>query len=353
MAYSIRICRIFGIDVKVHISLTLILLILTYVFYTNKPPYGFSDLQNPMRLIYSVAMAVSIFVAVLIHELSHSLVAKRLGAKVREIVLFIFGGVASIEKLPKEPKKEFTIAIAGPLASLILSLFIFAPNRFLHIFGYFNLILAIFNLIPAFPMDGGRVLRSLLAKKFGYIRATMISANVGKALAIFMGIFGLLYNIWLTLISFFIYIGAVEEEKAVTLEGLLSNYKVGEVMTPNPICITPDTRVRDVINLMLKRKHLGYPVVKDGKLIGIVTLKDVMNADENDTVERVMSKKAIAVTPDTRLLEALKIMSENRIGRLPVVEGERIVGIISRSDIMKLAEILEGVKSSRKKFGSV
>ncbi|ADB57480.1 M50 family metallopeptidase [Archaeoglobus profundus] len=356
MAYSIRICRIFGIDVKAHISLALILLILSYVFYVNKPPFGFSDLQNPMRLIYSVVMAVSIFVAVLIHELSHSLVAKRFGARVREIILFIFGGVASIENLPKEPKKEFAIAIAGPLASLVLSLFILTPHRFLHLFGYFNLILAIFNLIPAFPMDGGRVLRSLLAKKFGYVRATRISANVGKAFAIFMGVFGLFYNIWLTFIALFIYIGAVEEERAVTLEGLLSNYKVGDVMTPNPICVTPDMTVRDVISLMLRQKHLGYPVVKDGRLVGIVTLKDITDADENDVVENVMSRKVIAVTPETKVFEALRIMSENRIGRLPVVEGDRVVGIISRSDIIKLAEILEifeGVKSSREKFGSV
>ncbi len=356
MTYSIRICRIFGIDVKAHVSLTLILLILTYVFYANKPPFGFSDLQNPMRLIYSVAMAVSIFLAVLIHELSHSLVAKRLGAKVREIVLFIFGGVASIEELPKEPKKEFAIAIAGPLASLVLSLFLLTPFRFLRLFGYFNLILAIFNLIPAFPMDGGRILRSLLAKRYGYVRATRISAGVGKFLAIIMGIFGLFYNIWLTLIALFIYMGAVEEERAVTLEGLLANYKVKDVMTLNPICVSPDMTVKDVVNLMLRQKHLGYPVVKDGKLVGIVTLKDVMNANENDVVESVMSRNVVVVSPETRVFEALRIMSEKRIGRLPVVEGDRVIGIISRSDIVKLAEILEifeDVKSSRDKLFGV
>ena len=351
MAYSIRICRIFGIDVKAHVSLALILLLLTYVFYVNKPPFGFSDLQNPMRLIYSVAMAVSIFLAVLIHELSHSLVAKKFGAKVREIVLFIFGGVASIEEMPKEPKKEFAIAIAGPLASLILSLFLFTPFRFLRLFGYFNLILAVFNLIPAFPMDGGRVLRSLLTKKYGYIKATRISAGVGKFLAIIMGVLGLFYNIWLTLIAFFIYIGAVEEERAVTLEGLLANYKVRDVMTPNPICVPSDATVRDVVSLMLKRKHLGYPVVKDGKLVGIVTLKDVMNAKEDDAVEEVMSRNVVVVSPETSVYEALRIMGEKKIGRLPVVEGNRVIGIISRSDIIKLAEILE-IFEGVKKFES-
>jgi len=341
MAYSFKVCRIFGIDVKVHVSLAVILALLVYVFYVNKPPFGFSDLSNPIRIIYSFVMAISIFVAVLVHELSHSLVARRMGASVREIILFIFGGVAVIERLPKEPKKELAIAIAGPLASLSLALFMLIPLRLLTLFGYFNLVLALFNLIPAFPMDGGRVLRSLLAKRYGYVRATRISASVGKVLAIIMGITGLFTNIWLTLIALFIYMGAVEEEKAVTLEGLLAKYRVGDIMTSNPIYVTPDTTVKDVINLMLKHKHLGYPVVKDDRVVGIVTLKDIMNADENEVVADVMSREVVVVTPNTEVFEALKLMTEKKIGRIPVIEDGKLVGIVSKSDIVKLAEILE------------
>ncbi len=341
MTYSLKICKIFGIDVKVHVSLAVILVIMVYFFYLNKPPYGFSDLKDPIRIVYSSIMTISIFVAVLVHEISHSLVARRFGARVKEIVLFIFGGVAMIEKLPKEPKKEFIIAIAGPLASLSLSSFMLVPLRIFKLFGYFNLILAVFNLIPAFPMDGGRVLRSLLSKRYGYVKATRISSNVGKVLAVIMGITGLFTNIWLTFIALFIYIGAVEEEKAVTLEGLLAKYKVVDVMTPNPIYVTPDTTVREVIDLMLKHKHLGYPVVEDDRVIGIVTLKDIMNAREGELVANVMSRNVVTVKPDTEVFEALRLMMEKRIGRLPVVEDERLVGIVSRSDIIKLAEILE------------
>ena len=326
---------------KVHVSLAVILALLVYVFYVNKPPFGFSDLPNPIRIIYSSMMAISIFVAVLVHELSHSLVARRMGANVREIILFIFGGVAVIERLPKEPKKEFAIAIAGPLASLSLALFMLIPLRLFTLFGYFNLVLALFNLIPAFPMDGGRVLRSLLAKRYGYVRATRISASVGKVLAIVMGITGLFTNIWLTLIALFIYMGAVEEEKTVTLEGLLAKYRVGDIMTSNPIYVTPDTTVKDVIDLMLKHKHLGYPVVENDRVVGIVTLKGIMNADENDVVANVMSREVVVVTPNTEVFEALKLMTEKRIGRIPVVEDGKLVGIVSKSDIVKLAEILE------------
>lgn len=344
MAYSFKVCRLFGIDVKVHVSLAVIVAILVFIFYANDPPFGFSDLKDPMRFIYSLTIALSILLSVLIHELSHSLVAKRFDANVREIVLFIFGGVSVIEDIPKDPKKEFAIAISGPLTSLALSTLILIPMRLFKLFGYFNLILAIFNLIPAFPMDGGRVLRSVLVKRFGFVKATRISASVGKILAIFMGITGLFTNIWLTLIALFIYIGAVEEEKAVTLEGLLSKYKVKDLMTPNPIYITSDKSVRDVVDLMLNYKHLGYPVVEEGKLVGIVTLKDVVNANENDRVGDVMSRDVIYVTPETNAFEALKLMSERRIGRLPVVENGNLVGIVSRSDIIRMAEILEVLK---------
>ena len=118
-------------------------------------------------------------------------------------------------------------------------------------------------------------------------------------------------------------------------------------MTPNPIYVNPETKVKDVIALMLKYKHLGYPVVKDGELIGIVTLKDVMNADEDDVVEKVMSKRIVTISPDENAFEALKLMSENSIGRIPVVENGRLVGIVSRSDIVRVLEILEAITEAR------
>jgi len=344
MEYSFRICRLFGIEVRIHFSLVFILVILTYIFYHSPPPYGFSNISGSLRLILSVVMALAIFISVLIHELSHSLVARRLGAEVKGIMLFIFGGVAMIEKMPKEPNKEFLIAVAGPLSSFALAMFgLLMPvfRQFFFLFGYFNLILAIFNLIPAFPMDGGRILRSFLARRLSYVKATKISADIGKILAVIMGITGLFTNIWLTLIALFIYIGAVEEEKAVTLEGLLAKYKVRDVMTPNPIYVTPDMSVGDVIDLMLKYKHVGYPVVENDRLVGIITLKDVINADKDASVADVMSTNPITVTPDTSVIKALKIMGERNIGRLPVVEDGKLVGIVSRSDIVKLAEILE------------
>ncbi len=352
MKQSFKICRIFGIDVSVHFSLLFILAFLIYALYVNPPPFGFANLDKVQRLILSTLTAVLVFVCILIHELSHSFVAMRYGAKVRGIVLFIFGGVALIENIPREPKKEFLMALAGPMASLSIALICFFAmplhKQFFFLLGYFNLILGIFNLIPAFPMDGGRILRSLLARRMGFIRATKVSAEVGKFLAVLMAIFGIFVSWWLILIALFVYIGASEEEKLVTVEGLLSRFKVRDIMTPNPIYVTPDTKVRDVIALMLKHKHLGYPVVKDNRLVGLVTLKDVINVDGEERVENVMSKDIVTISPDENAFEALKIMSENRIGRLPVVENGKLVGIVSRSDIVRVLEILEALEESRR-----
>ena len=158
-----------------------------------------------------------------------------------------------------------------------------------------------------------------------------------------MGITGIFVNPWLILIAFFIYVGASEEEKLVTFEGLLGRFRVKDIMTPDPIYVTPDLKVGDVIALMFKYKHLGYPVIEDGKLVGIITLKDVINVDENVEVRNVMSRDIVTISPNVSAFEALRLMSERGIGRVPVVENGKLVGIVSRSDLMKVVEILQAL----------
>ncbi|MCS7130771.1 MAG: M50 family metallopeptidase [Archaeoglobaceae archaeon] len=350
MDASLRIARIKGIEITIHWSLFIILFVLSSYFYTSTEPFGFANLKEFERIAFSILASVFVFIAVLIHELAHSLVAMRFGVKVKGIMLFIFGGVAMMEKIPKNPKEELAVALAGPFASLAIALlsFIISINTkgglsmFFLINAYFNSILTIFNLIPAFPMDGGRVLRSIIARRTSYSRATKTAAGIGKAIAIAMGIIGFFaVNIWLMLIALFIYLGASEEEKIVTAEDLFSRFSIGDIMTKEVISVTPDTRIGEVIELMFKHKHLGYPVVKDGELVGIVTLKDIMNADPNTRIEEVMSKELLTLSPKERAFEAFRIMSEKGIGRIPVVEDGKLVGIVSRSDLMKIKELLE------------
>ncbi len=359
---SFKICRIYGIDVKVHFSLVFILAFLIYAFYVMPPPFGYSDFPQTMRFAMAFITTIAFFGCILFHELCHSYFAIKFGSRVRGIILFIFGGVSLIDDIPKEPKKEFIMAIAGPAGSFLIAfvsyVMMLIPNpvaeRFFFIMWYFNLILGAFNLIPAFPMDGGRVLRSILAEKMGFVKATKVAAEVGRFMAIAMAIVGLMMpNIWLILIALFVYLGAGEEERHVTLEGILSKFRIADIMTPSPICVKVDTPKQQVLELMMRFKHLGYPVVDEfGRLVGIVTLKDIIEK-QGETVGEVMSRNVVAVTPDTTADKVLKLMTEKGIGRVPVVdESGRVVGIVTRSDIMRVTEIVEVIKHYSKLYGS-
>jgi Zn-dependent protease len=350
MKSSFKIGRIAGIEVNVHITLFLVLIIFSYALYYTPYPFGFAKLNYSQfsRILLSVISAISLFVAVLLHELSHSIVGRKRGVEVKGIVLFIFGGISMLENLPKEPRKEIEIAFAGPLLSIIIGLVFYLVSitnisfisEFSRVFATYNLFLAFFNLIPAFPLDGGRIVRGIIASRIGFVRATQIAAEMGKMIAIFLGILGLFTNPWLILIALFIYIGANEEEKMVMIESILKRVKIGEIMSPDPITISPKTPVRDVLNMMLKFKHLRYPVIENDQMVGIVTLKDIVNADQNAEVSEVMSKNVISVSPSTSAFEAFKIINEKGIGRLPVVENDRLVGIVSRTDLIRVLEIL-------------
>ncbi len=350
MKSSFRIGKIAGIEVDVHITLFIVLVIFSYALYYTPYPYGFFNLpyRDTIRIVLSIASSISLFLAVLFHELSHSIIGRRRGVKVKGIVLFIFGGVSMLDDMPKEPKKEIEIAIAGPLLSIFLGVIFYGVSitgvpvlaEFSRVFSTYNFILAFFNLIPAFPLDGGRVLRGVLAQKMGFVNATKIAAETGKMMAFMIGIFGLFVNPWLILIALFIYMGANEEEKIVMVENVLKRIKVMDIMTHEPLTVSPDTTVREVLEMMLIHKHLGYPVVEEGKLVGIVTLKDVSNASEDTPVAELMTKDVITISPLTSAFEAFKIMNERRIGRLPVVDGDRVVGIVSRTDLMRTLEIV-------------
>lgn len=349
MKTSLRIAKLFGIDINIHWSLFIILLLLFGYFYNSNKPFGFLELVEVERVFYSALSSIFVFISVLLHELAHSLVAMRFGVRVREILLFIFGGVAMMDRIPKNPRQELLISLAGPMMSLLVALVsIFLSyltfgglSTFFLINAYFNGVIAIFNLIPAFPMDGGRVLRSFLARRMSYVSATKISANVGKAIAVLMALVGFFFNVWLLLIALFIYLGATEEERIVTAESLFSRFRIRDIMTPKVLSVSPEMTVGEVIDLMFKHKHLGYPVVKDGELVGIVTLTDLMKADKDMKVENIMARNVLTLKPDQSAFEAFRLMSERSIGRVPIVEEGKLVGIVTRSDLIKIKELLE------------
>jgi Zn-dependent protease/CBS domain-containing protein len=371
MNTSIQIGKIMGIPIKLHITFLLILPVFAYIFDVNPPPVGFNDVTpSIIRYAISLSAAVSLFICVLLHELGHSAVAKKNGSKIQSITLFLFGGVSAMEEIPRNPKIEFKMALAGPSVSFLIGILLgityiltkpadissYTAYMFLNIsenpylrliwlIGYINIILGIFNLLPAFPMDGGRVLRAWLAGRMSYIKATRTAAGIGKMFAIIMGIFGLFASFWFILIAFFIYIGASEEEKSTEVTVVLEGVKIRDIMSRNVTSVTPGMSVEELVDIMFRFKHMGYPVMDDTEVKGIVTFTDVQKVPreerKNVKVSEIMTKEVITLREDDDAVNAIKLMTSNNIGRILITKDKQMVGIVSRTDILRSVQLLE------------
>jgi CBS domain-containing protein len=289
-------------------------------------------------------------------------VAQGYGIKIKSITLFIIGGVAQMEDIPKEPRKEARIAAAGPAFSLTIGIIAYAIYDFfgpvnpvrgafengtlimLGIIAFYNIILGIFNLLPAFPMDGGRILRALLATRMPYIDATRKAVTIGKGMAFMMGIFGLLtLNVWFLLIAFFIYYGAAGEGEATAISVTLEGLKARDLMTglPDVIYVPPDWTLDQLIDVMFKTKHMGYPVQEShsSPVLGVITFSDIRRIPEHERgtirVREVMTSEVIAIEADADAFDVFKLTISGNVGRLIVMDRGRMVGIVSRTDLMR------------------
>jgi Zn-dependent protease/CBS domain-containing protein len=372
MKASLRIGRIFGIPIKIHITFLLILPLFALSFgFVSSTVLGFILSYNDLpidtlgKFILGLVAAILFFIAVLLHELAHSYVALRNGYTISGITLFIFGGVSEIENQPPQAPGEAWMAFVGPASSFAIGL-VLLPVWFIlssltglvaniaaitaGLMSFYNILLGAFNIIPAFPMDGGRVLRASLVKRLGFVRATIIAVQVGKTIALIMGFVGIIFfNPWLIFIALFLYIGAGEEQKTTLLSQALEGLSIDQIMSRNVSTIAPTATVRDLLNKMMVEKHLGYPVVEDGRLVGIVTLEDAQRvpAEQRDVlpVAKIMTSKVITVAPGTPAMEAIQAITQARIGRLVVLENEKVVGIVSRSDLMRVLEVRSAERS--------
>jgi Zn-dependent protease/predicted transcriptional regulator len=371
---SFRIGSLFGIPIYIHYTFLLVIPLFAWIIGSQ-----ISITVGMLQEIYAVPIDPSLitsgffpymlgaiiscglFFGVLVHELAHSLVARKKGIAINSITLMIFGGIATMEEGVPDPKVELPMALIGPIASLLFGLLcgwlvylvpsiVPTPARagaFIFMFGYLgvlNIILCFFNLIPAFPMDGGRVLRALLAKRMPLHQATQIAADIGKGFAIIFGIIGLfVFSPFLILIALFIYIGANMESTAVKYSHLLQDVTVGDIMSSPVTSVLPTMPVREVIELMYTSKHLGFPVVERDTLIGMVTLIDVNRTSPIDReamqVRDIMTRDPITLPPAAPVIDALRIMSSHDIERIPIIQDDRILGIVTRTDILKVTEL--------------
>lgn len=370
MKSSFTVGHLFGIPVKIHLSLLLILPFFAWAFGSNI--IYLTETTNIARrelilnpYLLGLIMSIMLFISILIHELAHSLVARTKDVKTTDITLMLFGGLANIEEISKEPKNEVKIAASGPLTSLVLGIILvftatFAPNFILEDLrlvilytGQLNIFLAIFNLLPAFPSDGGRILRALIAQRTSFRKATEIASKVGKAFALFFGILGFISgNFLLVFIAFFIYIGASQEHQFSNIKSALSNLKVKDLMTSDVKTVPVNMSIHRLIEKMLQDKHSGFPVLRNEELVGIVTMEDArkVSQDEyhNTPVQSIMNTDLHCVKENDELFEAFKLLFQKDIGRLLVMDNDsdEIKGIITRSDVMTGIRVreLENIK---------
>ncbi|MBS7655463.1 site-2 protease family protein [Candidatus Bathyarchaeota archaeon] len=360
---SIKIGKIMDIEIKLHYTWLIIFFFITWSIALGYARLQYLNLPSIFYWIIGVATAFIVFLSVLIHELFHSLIAKRKGLPVPRITLFIFGGVAEIAEEPKNPIVEFKMAAAGPLSSLMIAM-VFAlgwiASRFLNLsplikaplqYGFtINLMLALFNLIPAFPMDGGRIFRAIVWKRTNdVVKATRTSALVAEGFSYMFMVFGFIWlffgalmnGLWLIFIGWFLKSGAEASLRQTIISQALAKVKIKDIMS-SPVCtINPNNSLMEAVeNCFYKYKHGGFPVVENNELKGMLTLEDLRKVPKEAWGETLVkqamtsAEKLLTIKPEDPALEALIKMSSFKIGRLPVIDEGKLIGIVTRSDVI-------------------
>ncbi len=366
MGASVKIGRMFGIDIGVHWSWVFIFLIVTWSFATGVLEHFYPDWTVGQRWIGGAFVAGIFFLSILAHEMSHAIMSNRSGLPVRDITLFVFGGVSNLTREPDSPGLEFRIAIVGPLTSLALGA-IFALGWFIlrslvdgvagisANLALINASLAAFNMLPGFPLDGGRVFRSLVwSRNRDRLRATHAAARLGEWIAYgIMGV-GVLYTllggylsgIWLLIIGFFLRNASAASYEQLLVESTLSHIRAADILRRDIEAVPPDTSVEELVHEHILRTNARcFAVVAAGEFAGLITLTDVQKLPREEwpltSVYRAMTpaSKLHTVAPGDSVTKVLHLMATNDVNQLPVVEGRELMGLVTRGDIMRFIQV--------------
>jgi len=345
MKWSWRIGSILGIPIKLHVTFILLLIFITVS----------GGARGELGRWIGLAFVLTVFGSVLLHELGHSMVAQLFNIQVKNITLLPIGGVAHIEQTAKGPWKELAIAVAGPATSFLLAGIFYllafmwdvpatirgfgAGASFIGRLYAINLILGLFNLLPAFPMDGGRLLKGALGMWFHPLKATQIAVNIGQALAIAMFFVGIFYSWWLALIAIFIYIGAEGEERSQAMHTSLRDVPVRTAMIQNIGLLRPDQTLSEAADLFCSSFQGDFPVVDKDRVVGIVT-KDILlealhKRDAAMQVGEIMRRDFRVASDKMELAELLTLMHENDQTVIPILDNGKLVGLITLEQIGK------------------
>jgi Zn-dependent protease/CBS domain-containing protein len=373
--HRIKIFTLAGFAVWVDATWLILAALLTWTLALGVFPPLVPHQPYPTYWWMGLASAIGLFLSVVLHEIAHSLVARRYDMPIAGITLFIFGGVAELHKEPAGAKAEFLMALVGPITSAVLGAILLAIAAIggrampapvfavLYYLGALNWLLAIFNLIPAFPLDGGRVLRAALwawTKDFG--RATRFAAAAGQFFGVALILYGIVQflggniigGIWLFFIGLFLHGAAGAARQELVIRRAFAGLTVAKLMQRNPISVPPELTIRALIDNYFYRYYFkAFPVLRDGELVGCIMAKDVQNlaAEDRDrlTTGEVMQPclPQIVVPPDCDALEALTRMQGGRHSRLLVVENGRLRGILALSDMLQYLSLKQELEKSR------
>lgn len=359
MRGSLAIGRIAGIDLYLHWTFVL-LLAGAFAFYL----FGVGGLTVALA---GVGLIVAVFACVVFHELGHALMARRFGVPTRDITLYPIGGVARLQRVPEHPKQELLIALAGPAVNVVIAAALLAgllatggtlmPGqglaepavRFAPTLMWINVLLVAFNLLPAFPMDGGRVLRALLAFRLDYVRATQIAAGVGQGMAILFGLFAMLnFNPFLLFIALFVYLGAQQEASMAMMRTAIEGLPVRQAMITEFNPLHPWDTLDEAVRLLLAGAEQDFAVVDGGRVVGVLTRRQLLRAlaegDRSARVQHVMGRACEPVEESEMLDRAFRRMQEQECALLPVVRDGRLVGLLTAENVGELVMVATSLR---------
>jgi Zn-dependent protease len=349
MKWSLKLGKLLGIDIYVHFTFLLLLAFLGFYYWRAT--------HNVDAALRGIAYIVALFGCVVLHELGHALMARRYGIKTRDITLLPIGGIARLEKMPENPIQELWVALAGPAVNVVIAGLLlvglvatggYTPVDELSVTGGsfwqrligLNLFLVAFNLLPAFPMDGGRVLRALLAMRLGRRRATAIAANVGQGMAILFGIFGFFYNPFLIFIGIFVYLGAQAEAGMVEMQSALAGLRVRDAMMTRFRTLAAQDTLSKAVTELLAGSQQDFPVLENDRPIGILRRNDLVKAlsegRSDAAVTEAMCRDCETVDEVAPLGSAIESMRARQCATMPVVAGGRIVGLLTLEHVSEM-----------------
>ncbi len=360
MKWSWKIATVAGIPIYIHSTFALILLWIGY----ESAQAG----QGLVATIVSIAFVLVLFGCVVLHELGHALTARRYGIRTRDITLLPIGGLARLERMPDDPRQEFWVALAGPAVNVVIALTLFVfltlggsyePGRafsitegpFLWSVMVINVFLVAFNMLPAFPMDGGRVLRALLAMRMDYARATRVAANVGQVMALLFALLGLRYNPFLVFIALFVWIGASQEAGLAQMRSALAGIPVAHAMITEFHALTPEEPLSRAVSLTLATAQKDFPVLENEEVVGVLAQTELFRALAQDgqhiAVRDVMTTDFATADSFEMLEPVLARLQSCACSTIPVLRGGVLVGVVTSENISEFLSIQSAMTPGR------